>query len=173
MPPQINPCDLLFYHGGHDVTDEVTSLGERLEGQQDSNIVHVAVITTPGATPDTSTVVEALGPGIRRGMAGPGGLWVPTGANYDVIRRRDAVDWLRTYAGHQYGWADITDNALRLLHVPAGIFIDGTADCSHLAFAALTLAGQAWTGAAADWVLQPELVTPALLFAYCRQIVPA
>lgn len=169
--------DLLFY-GAHHAPSAI-STAEDLEGDASGSwATHVAVML--GGTTALPLVVEAVPPRVVVQMhPDPDLRLVPWRGRYPQPRRDRALAWLQEQTNRHYSWADIISNALRILHLDFGVFDRDAFDCSHLVFSYMTLAGEDWFSGihvlpeSADWVADPQLVTPAKLWRYTQAILHA
>lgn len=170
--------DLLFYSGS-DLPSRVVEAAEVHEGAQEPTPTRVGWVPSHvaiqiGGTLDVPVVIEAIWPQVLRDTH-PGGQLVSWASRYPQHRRDRALAWVQEQTARHYSAADILSNLTRVLKVDLGVFDRGTFDCSHLAFSYMSLAGEDWVGSgypgAADWVANPQVVTPADLWDYTQFVL--
>ena len=124
------PGDLVFYTSRGRWYEQIITAATH------GPYVHVAVVDKDG-----EHLIAALTRGITRIALpfGPGAIFTQTHTLAPAAKPEDAFLWLEQQVGKQYGFADIFDQGLRLLHSPVYLSRPNALDCSDLAacFAAM------------------------------------
>lgn len=156
LPPSRIPKagDLLFFRGDH----PHNSLAERVIMKRTGSIyVHVGIAV------EHSLMTSARSDGIRtQTLPSPAALHLATG---NLCRSLDdGLSWLACKVGQPYGFGDIFNQLLTMIHAPFDIKFIRAWDCSDLAVRFLNAADFSWPDAGSRiQVPDSDLVTPASL----------
>lgn len=147
--PPVKPCDL-YLTTSETWPSRLVRWGSRSEGEDESQVSHVGLVTTAGAL-DEAQGIEALWEvtehriweARRRTISESVAVFRPT--NLTTFERRVILEELRSHIGQRYGWWKL------LFHLAAKLtgkrwpksffFLDDRPICSHLVATAFEKAG--------------------------------